>query len=158
MRRPACAALVAALALAACQQPEPPDYDVETTRVYSEDKRAVFDDIVRFLESRSVEVVGGNVASGTIHAERSNFDDAGWAHCEPRTVIDRTSDARRRIDANPVERNLDLRIVLTETDSGTEVELDPEFTEEQVDPFTNLPFTVRCRSKGVLEAELLNSI
>lgn len=158
MSRPACLALVAALPLVACQQPEAPVYDVETTRVYTEDERAVFDDIVAFLESHDFEVVGANLASGTIHAERRNFEDAGWAHCEPRTVIDRTSDARRRIDADPVDRSLGLQIVLRETDTGTEVRLDPDFTEEQINPFTNLSFTAPCRSKGVLEAELLNSI
>jgi len=157
MRRPACFALVA-LALAACQQPEPKVYDVETTRLYTEDKRAAFDSILRFLESQDIEVIGGSVESGMIHAERRNFDDVGWADCERKTVTDRTSNSPRKIRANPVERNLDLRIVLTETDSGTEVDLDPEFTEKQVNPFTNLPFTVPCRSKGVLEAELLNSI
>jgi len=157
MRRPACFALVA-LALAACQQPEPPVYDVETTRVYAEDKRAVFDSVLRFLESQEVEVVGSNVESGTIHAERSDFDEVGWADCERRRVTDRTSNSRRRIRATPVDRDLDLRIMLRETDSGTEVELDPEFSEEQINPYTNLPFIAPCRSKGVLEAELLNSI
>ena len=157
MRRPACFALVA-LALAACQQPEPKVYDVETTRVYAEDKRAVFDSVLRFLESQEVEVVGSNVESGTIHAERSDFDEVGWADCERRRVTDRTSNSRRRIRATPVDRDLDLRIMLRETDSGTEVELDPEFSEEQINPYTNLPFIAPCRSKGVLEAELLNSI
>jgi hypothetical protein len=157
MRRPACFALVG-LALAACQQPEPPVYEVETTRVYTEDKRAVFEDIVAFLESQDVQVVGGDVESGAIHAERRGFDDVGWADCERRRVTDRTSDVRRRIRATPVERNLDLRITLLETDAGTEVRLDPAFSEEQINPFTNLPFIAPCRSKGVLEAELLNSI
>jgi hypothetical protein len=157
MRRPACFALLA-LALVACQQPEPPVYDVETTRVYAKDERAVFDSILRFLESRDVEVVGGNVESGTIDAERRDFDEVGWADCERRRVTDRTSNSRRRIRATPVERNLNLRIMLRETDSGTEVQLDPEFSEEQINPFTNFSFVAPCRSKGVLEAELLNSI
>jgi hypothetical protein len=158
MSRRTCFALIAALLLASCQQPEPPVYDVETTRVYTEDKRAVFDDVVRFLESQDVEVVVGNVGSGVIHAERRNFDDVGWAWCERQRVIDRTSNAPRQIRADPVERKLDLRIVLRETDSGTEVQLDPYFSEEQINPFTNMPLTAPCRSKGVLEAELLSSI
>jgi hypothetical protein len=157
MRRPACFALLA-LTLAACQQPEPPVYDVETTRVYAQDKRSVFEDIVAFLESQDVEVVGGDVESGTIHAQRRDFEDVGWADCERRRVTDRTSDVRRRIRATPVGRYLDLRIMLQETDSGTEVRLDPEFSEEQINPFTNLSFIAPCRSKGALEAELLNSI
>jgi hypothetical protein len=157
MRHHACFALVA-LGLAACQQPEPPVYDVETTRLFTEDKRATFDSILRFLESRDIEVVGGNVESGTIHAERRDFDDVGWADCERQRVTDRTSNSPRQIRADPVGRRLDLRIVLRETDSGTEVQLDPEFSEEQINPYTNLPFTAPCRSKGVLEGELLNSI
>jgi hypothetical protein len=157
MRRPACFALVA-LALAACQQPERKVYHVETTRLYTEDKRSVFDSILRFLESQDIEVVGGNVESGIIHAERKDFDDVGWADCERQTVTDRTSNSPRRIRADPVGRSLDLRIMLRETDSGTEVRLDPEFSEEQINPFINLPFTARCRSKGALEADLLNSI
>jgi hypothetical protein len=158
MSRPACCALIAALSSAACQQPEPPVFDVETTRVYAEDKRSVFDDIVAFLESRDVEVVDADVGSGTIRAERRDFDDAGWASCERRRVTDRTSNAPRRIRATPVERDLDLRIMLRETDAGTEVRLDPEFSEEQINPFTNLSFTAPCRSTGELEAELLGSI
>jgi hypothetical protein len=157
MRRPACFALLA-LALAACQQPEPPVYDVETTRVYAEDERAVFDSILRSLESQDIEVAGGSIESGTIQAQRRGFKDVGWAECERRRVTDRNSDVRRRIRATPVERNLDLRITLRGTDAGTEVRLDPEFSEEQINPFTNLPFIAPCRSKGVLEAELLNSI
>jgi hypothetical protein len=158
MSRPACCALVAALSLAACQQPEPPVYDVETTRVYAEDKRSVFDSILRFLESQDIEVGGGDLESGTILAERRDYDDVGWADCERRRVTDRNSDVRRRIRATPVERDLDLQITLLETDAGTEVRLDPAFSEEQINPFTNLPFIAPCRSKGVLEAELLNSI
>jgi hypothetical protein len=157
MRRPACFALIV-LALAACQQPEPPAVDIETTRLYAEDKRAVFDSILRSLESQDIEVVGGNVESGTIHAERKDFEDVGWAECERQRVTDRTSNSRRRIRATPVERNLNLRIMLRETDSGTEVRLDPEFSEEQINPFTNFSFFAPCRSKGALEAELLNSI
>jgi hypothetical protein len=118
----------------------------------------VFDSILRFLESQDIEVVGGNVESGIIHAERKDFDDVGWADCERQTVTDRTSNSPRRIRADPVGRSLDLRIMLQETDSGTEVRLDLEFSEEQINPFINLPFTARCRSKGALEADLLNSI
>ena len=49
MSRPACFVLLA-LALAACQQPEPPVYDVETTRVYAKDEQAVFEELCQIVD------------------------------------------------------------------------------------------------------------
>jgi hypothetical protein len=158
MDRQACLGLCSALVLlASCQQPEPV-YHVETSRVYAEDRQAVFDAVLRFLESRDIRIVGGSVESGVIRAERTSFEDAGWADCKRQWVHDISSDSPRPTRARPVDRDLDLRILLRETDAGTEVQLHPVFSEEQINPYRNLPFRAPCRSKGVLEAELLNSI
>ena len=41
---------------------------------------------------------------------------------------------------------------------GTEVMLDPLFSERQIHPYRNLPFEVPCISKGALGRALLDAI
>jgi hypothetical protein len=51
-----------------------------------------------------------------------------------------------------------MAITVREVGGATDVTLDPRFTERQVHPWRNLPFTTGCVSKGVLEKALLDAI
>jgi hypothetical protein len=97
--------------------------------------------------------------TGVIEASRDNFQDAGWAYCEPARFTDNASDTRRQRRARVfLDRSLELRIAVRETGGGVQVAPDAQFTERQINSFRNLPFDVPCRSTGMLEKELLDAI
>lgn len=143
--------------LAGCQQPEPV-YDVETSRVYTKISNAIWDDISRFLQANRIEPVSGSPQMGVLDVEREAFNNDDWADCRPAWVTDRTSNSLRPTRARPLARDLSMRIVVRQVAGGTEVTLDPHFSERQINPYRNLPFEVPCRSKGALERALLDAI
>lgn len=51
--------LVFVIALVGCQRPEPV-YDVETSRVYTANSDAIWDDIARYLQSNRMETDDGS--------------------------------------------------------------------------------------------------
>jgi hypothetical protein len=146
-----------AILLASCQTP-PPVYQVEEARSYAKAKPVVWDEILVFLERYEISPVRADPAAGRLEAERHAFEDMGWADCERAWVTDNTSNSPRPTRAHPVARDLNLRIALQETGGTTEVGLAARFTEEQIDPYRNMPFTQPCRSKGVLEKALLDAL
>ena len=143
--------------LAGCQQPEPV-YDVETSRVYAKSSDAIWDDISRFLQAHRINPVGGSPQMGVLDVERQAFNDDDWADCRPAWVTDRTSNSPRPTLARPLARDVSMRIVVRRVAGGTEVTLDPRFSERQINPYRNLPFEVPCRSKGALERALLEAV
>lgn len=150
-------ALVTAAVLAGCQPTtERPEFEVPTSRTYQQEKEAVWRGVLVYLEEAGVAVVQEDFASGLLLAAREDFENEDWAWCERAWVWDHDRDRRRR--ARPLDRDLALEVQLRERDGVTEVELASEFTEEQIDPFRNLPRTQRCISTGVLEQELLMAL
>ncbi len=149
-------ALLAAL-LAGCQTP-PPVYQVERTQSYAKAAPVVWNEILVFLERHQIVPIRADAEAGQLEAERHAFADMGWADCERAWVTDNTSNSARPTRARPVARDLDLVIALQKAGRMTEVQLDAHFTEEQIDPYRNLPFTQPCRSKGVLEKNLLDAL
>ena len=143
--------------LAGCQRPEPV-YNVETSRVYAKSRETIWDDISRFLQANRLETLSGSPETGVLEVERGAFDNDDWADCRPAWVTDRTSDSPRPRRARPLARDLSMRIVVRPVTGGTEVLLDPHFTERQMNSYLNLPFEVSCRSKGALERALLDAI
>ncbi len=143
--------------LAACQTP-PPVYHIEVSRTYAKAQPVVWDEILAFLEAHRIVPIRGDPGGGWLEAERHAFEDMGWADCERAWVIDHSSRSARPTRAEPVARDLSLRIALQEAVGTTEVGLEARFTEEQIDPYRNLPFAQPCRSKGVLEKALLDAL
>jgi hypothetical protein len=150
-------ALPLAALLAACQPP-PPVYHVEQSRSYAKARPVVWDELLVFLERHQIVPIRADPAGGRLEAGRHAFEDMGWADCERAWVIDHTSNSARPTRAEPVARDLSLKIALEEAVGTTEVGLVARFTEEQIDPYRNLPFTQPCRSKGVLERALLDAL
>jgi len=143
---------------AACAPREPTVYQVERGRTYAEDEAVVWQGVQRFLRESGITVTGADPATGMITAERTEYQDAGWADCERARVIDRTSDNRRPTRARPLSRDLALEVTVRESAAGTEVQLLARFTEQQNDPYRNWPFIQPCRSTGVLERALLDAL
>jgi hypothetical protein len=148
-------ALLLAVLLAACQSP-PPVYHVEQARSYAKARPVVWDEILVVLERQRIVPTRSDPGAGTLEAERHAFEDMGWADCERARVTD--SNGHRPTRARPVARDLSLRITLQEAGAATEVRLEARFTEQQINPYRNLPFTQACRSKGVLERALLDAL
>jgi len=142
----------------ACAPREPTVYHVERGRTYAEDQAVVWERVERFLRANDIAVVGADPASGVIRAERTEYQDAGWADCERARVSDRTSNSRRPTRARPLSRDLALEVTVGEAAAGTEVQPVARFTEQQNDPYTNWPLTQPCRSTGALERALLDAL
>jgi hypothetical protein len=144
--------------LLGCQQPHP-TYDVERSRTYQQDKTEVWNKTLQFLQANDITIRQGDFESGTIAADRMNYQDAGWAECELAIGTDRSSNSPRpRRARQRVDRSLSLAITVREAGGATQVTLDPTFTERQIHPWRNLPFQTGCVSKGVLEKALLDAI
>ena len=94
-----------------------------------------------------------------IEADRVNFQDAGWAYCEPARYTDHASDTRRQRRARIfLDRSLELGIDVREAGGMVQVAPDAQLTERQINSFKNLPFDAPCRSTGRLEKALLDAI
>ena len=141
----------------ACQ-PQPKVYGVERGRTYAADQAVVWERVLRSLQANDIVVVRADLATGLIHAERTDYQDAGWADCARAWVTDRSSSSRRPRRARPISRDLALEVAVRESALGTEVQPVARFTEQQHNRWRNLPFTQPCRSTGVLERALLDSL
>jgi hypothetical protein len=141
----------------ACQ-PQPEVYHVERARPYAADKAVVWDGVLRFLQANDITVVSADGATGVIHAERTAYQDAGWAYCERAWITDRSSDSRRPRRARPISRDLALEVAVRESAVGVEVQPVARFTEQQHNRWRNMPFTQPCQSTGALERALLDAL
>jgi len=122
-------------------------------------KETVWNDILAFLRANNITVQSADPGTGVIEASRDNFQDAGWAYCEPARFTDHASDTRRQRRARVfLDRSLELRIEVRETGDSVQVAPDARFTERQINGFKNLPVDVPCRSTGMLEKALLDAI
>ncbi|MGH6919989.1 MAG: hypothetical protein ACREJ0_20055 [Geminicoccaceae bacterium] len=159
MRPAVILAMLAALVLTACQERPAPQFQVEESRSYALSKEAVWNDILAFLRANDITVKRADLDAGAIEAHRDNFQDAGWAYCEPAIVRDHASgNARPRRARIFLDRTLSLRIDVREAGERVQVAPDAQFTERQVNMFKNLPFDAPCRSTGMLEKALLDAI
>jgi hypothetical protein len=73
-------------------------------------------------------------------------------------VTDHSSNSARPRRARPISRDLALEVAVRESAVGAEVQPVARFTEQQHNPWQNLPFTQLCRSTGVLESALLDAL
>jgi hypothetical protein len=149
--------LAMALLVAACQTQQV--YQVERTRSYGQDRQAVWDRLLRFLERNRIAVTTADLATGKITAERRDFAPEGWADCERRRVYDSTGSGSTRVGwALRVDRDLALEIALDGQAGATAVTVDARFAEEQINSWSYAHFTQPCRSTGVLERALLDAL
>ncbi len=103
----------------------------------------MWNDALAFLRANDISVRSADVASGEIDAYRDNFQDAGWAYCEPALVTDHASDTRRQRRTQVfLDRSLMLRVDLRTVGDAVLVAPDASFTERQVNSFKNLPIDV----------------
>ena len=148
---------VLGLMVAGCQ-PKPIVYDVPGSRSLPENVDSVWPRVLRFAAANGLELVEVDRARGSIVAIREGYQDQGWAACKTARLVDRDDDKSRRGRGRPVSRDLRLDITVDAGADGTVVAPMARFTEEQTNPFRNLPFMVACRSKGTLEKALLDAI
>ena len=149
--------LLAAALVAACQAPPLVDH-VEQMRSFPKSKPVVWNEILAFLADHRIVPIRADPGGGRLLAVWHAFEDMGWAECERAWVVDHSSRSARPTRAQPVARDLTLWIGLREAVGTTEVGLEARFSEQQIDPYRNLPFTQPCRSRGVLEQALLDAL
>jgi hypothetical protein len=157
MRARSLLVLAVALLLAACQTQK--DYQVERSRTYAQDKQAVWDRLLAFLERNQIAVTGADFASGRVAAERRDFEDQGWADCERRRVYEGSGSGGNRVGwALRVDRDLALQLDVAEAAGATQVSVDARFAEEQINTASFEHFMQPCRSTGALERALLDAL
>jgi hypothetical protein len=158
MLRPGLLAFGLIVLCLACAPRQPKVYHVEQGRTYAEDRAMVWQRAQSFLEANGITVTRADPMSGVIEAERRDYQDAGWADCERAWVSDQTLNSPAPTRASPISRDLALEVTVRPSAGGTEVQPRARFTEQQLDPYRNWPFTQPCRSTGVLETALLNAL
>jgi hypothetical protein len=145
------------LALAGCAtEPRPRSPEPGVSRVYAVSKDAAIARLREVLASYEIEAGTYDPAAGRLRAERRDLGQTGWAMCQPLRVRD--PDGVRLREAEPLRLDLDLSAQVEGVDGGTRVTLRPVFVETNLDSFTNLEVTHRCRSTGALERELLGAL
>jgi hypothetical protein len=149
--------LLAGSTVVACQTPQPV-YEIERSRTYGQSKEQIWDNILRFLKENDISATRADFAGGSIDAERRHYQDAGWADCPIRWVVDHNSNSNRRRRARAIDRDLALAIQVREAAGATAVTLDARFQEQQINPWRNLPFDQPFRSKGELERSFLDAL
>jgi hypothetical protein len=151
------AVMLLILALAGCateRRPGPPEPGV--SRVYAVSQDALIDRLRGALARYQIEPGTYDPATGRLRAERRDLGRTGWAMCQPLRVRD--PDGERLREAEPLRLDLDLSVQVEGVDGGTRVTLRPVFVETNLDSFTNLEVTHRCRSTGALERDLLGAL
>jgi len=157
MRTTTLLAVMAVLALCACQQP--PTFQVEQSRSYALSKDTAWSNLLAFLHANDITVVKSDPAAGVIEARRTRYQDAGWAYCEPAVVTSHFGNSRRpRRTRIQLDRDLALQIGVREIGDRVQVAPHAQFSERQINPYKNLPFSVRCQSTGALEKSLLDAV
>lgn len=145
------------LFLIGCQS-RPITYNVPESRSFSQDVAVIWPQVLAFLDRNDLDLIEADQTQGSILAIRAAYQDQGWAVCKPARVVDRHDDKNRRDRGRPVHRDLRLQVRVLAGNDDTVVHPKANFTEEQINPFRNLPFTTHCRSNGTLEHALLKAI
>jgi hypothetical protein len=156
MRTRSLLVLAVALLVAACQTQKV--YQIERSRTYAQDKQAVWDRLLAFLERNHIAVTSADPASGRIAGERRDFEDQGWADCERRRVYEGSGGGSRMSWALRVDRDLALQVDVAENAGATQVSVDASFAEEQISGASFEHFMQPCRSTGTLERALLDAL
>lgn len=151
---PSALAVLAALTLAACTSPAPraPARPPEIAHPLTAPPASVVASAHPVLESRGIEVVKADPASGIVQGHASGLGETPWAQC-PVARIQDTDGQRIRI-AEPQAIDLDLELAVTPAGDGSSLVIRPVFERTYLDSFRFSDFRRRCQSTGVLEREI----
>jgi hypothetical protein len=146
-----------ALTLAGCAtQPQPRPQEVGVSRVYAMSEDALVVRLREVLASYQIEPGAYDPVTGTLRAGRHDLGQTTWAICQPLRVRD--PDGERLREAEPLRLDVDIAIQLEQASNGTQVTLQPDFVETNLDSFTNREVTHRCRSTGAIERDILGAL
>jgi hypothetical protein len=150
--------LIGLLALGACtERPAgPPVHPPEISYPLPSDPASVVANARPVLESRGIEVVEADPATGIVRGHASELGDTPWAQC-PNPRIQDTDGQRLRI-ARPRGTDLDLELMVAPEGEGSTLVVRPTFERTYLDSFRFREFTRRCQSTGVLERELASTL
>ena len=135
------------LALAACATGP-----IETARIVPGDPAAVRVRLEAELSRLGFQPTSGSPVTSLEGTAGSAAVD--WAACPP--VLVSAGDDRRRM-ASAGRRRASVRIDLASRDGGTAVTVDTDFAASYRNATSGYSFERACRSKGVVEARLLDA-
>ena len=130
--------------LAGCATP-PKHYSVETSRTYNASYEQVWSRLIVFLAQRNIPLKAIAKDSGVIYAEALRFDE-GQADCGGAGML------------KPITRLARFNVLVQPADGQQLVSVNINFTETRYNSFDHSSHSVECRSKGVVEKEILNAI
>lgn len=130
--------------LAGCATP-PKHYSVETSRTYNASYEHVWSRLIVFLAQRNIPLKAIAKDSGVIYAESLRFDE-GQADCGGAGML------------KPIARLALLNVLVQPANGQQLVSVNINFTETRYNSFDYSSHPVECRSKGVVEKEILNAI
>lgn len=130
--------------LAGCATP-PKHYSVDTSRTYSASYEQVWSRLIVFLAQRNIPLKAIAKDSGVIYAEALRFDE-GQADCGGAGML------------KPIARLARFNVLVQPADGQQLVSVNINFTETRYSSFDYSTHQVECRSKGVIEKDILNAI
>jgi hypothetical protein len=123
-------------------------------------KADVWQSVIASLSTHDLPVVSADFKHGKIRARQHNYLNALWASCPPidRRSFDPIATSNLGIRSAPLYRGVDLRLEVIETETGTQLSLDPRYYNVGRDNGRReFSFQTRCQSTGVLENALFNA-
>lgn len=149
-------ALVLALAGCAASAPRAPARAPEIAHPLPAAPASVVNHARPVLESRGIEVVEADPATGIVRGRASGLGDTPWAQCPVARIRD--TDGKRIRIAEPQDTDLDLELALTPAGEGSSLVIRPTFERTYLDSFRFSEFRRRCPSTGVLERDLATTL
>ncbi|MEM7041328.1 MAG: hypothetical protein AAF543_00820 [Pseudomonadota bacterium] len=130
-------------------------------RIYAGANKAdVWKAVVNALDANDLPVVAADVERGKIRVRQHNYLDRRFAACPSldSRSFDPVSPVNLGVRSAPLYRGTDLRIEITETETGIRLALDPRYTDVGRDyGRREFALQIRCRTTGVLEQALFTA-
>ncbi|MDH3660724.1 MAG: hypothetical protein OEU92_12000 [Alphaproteobacteria bacterium] len=151
-----------ALMLAACiSTTEAGTRGLSAEQVYAGTSKAeVWQAVMKSLEANDLPVVAADFERGKIRARQHNYLDVRFAACPnlDNRSFDPLSPANFGVRSAPLYRGVDLRLEISETETGTRLSLDPRYYNVGRDlGRREFAIQIHCRSTGVLEQALFTA-
>lgn len=124
-------------------------------------KAAVWQAVMASLERHDLPVTASDFERGKIRARQHNYLNGRWAACPSldQRSFNPLAPANLRARSWPLYRGVDLRLQIVETETGTQLTLDPRYYNVGRDYGRLRDFAVQvpCQSTGVLEHALFTA-
>ncbi len=154
--------LLALLLIGSAPMNEASSEDLRVREVYPHVTKAeAWQSVMAGLSANDLPVTSADFERGNIRVRQHNYLDNRWAACPniDRLSFDPLSPVNINIRSAPLYRGVDLRLEITETATGTQLALDPRYSDVGRDYGRRaFAFQVRCRSTGVLEQILFTAV